>query len=85
MTLSDAGNWFKMLCWAVALGCIAWALLPALFEEWEARKREREKEEMDAYLDRIDPDYERFVHGNGTKRPLLEVERDDSIEPWKRY
>lgn len=84
MTLSDVGFWFRQVAWFVAFVIAVWALAPIIAEEWRARKREREKEQMDAYLDRIDPDYERFVHGNGTRVPLRDVEADDSLNPWKR-
>jgi hypothetical protein len=85
MTLSDAGLYFKMFCWAVGFMLVARFALPALVAEWRERKRERESEEFDAYLESIDPDYERFVHGNGTKVPLRDVEEGRIIDPWKRY
>jgi hypothetical protein len=85
MTLSDVGFYFRDFAWLVALLIAVWALAPVIAEGWRERKRQREKEEMDSYLDRIDPDYERFVHGNGTKVPLRDIEQNDSIDPWKRY
>jgi hypothetical protein len=85
MTLSDAGLYFKMVCWVIGFALAARVFWPTIKEGLEQRRADREKEEFNAYLDRIDPDYERFVHGNGTKVPLRDVERDDSIDPWKRY
>lgn len=81
MTLTEVGFYFRGIAWAVGLITFAWAVAPFIVDEWRARRRQQEKEEIDAYLDRIDPD----LSGNGTPVLLKRSEQKPIIDPWKRY
>jgi hypothetical protein len=85
MTLSDAGFYFQYVAWGVAALIAIWAIAPLIAAEWRSWKRDVEKGEIDGYLDRLDPEYERTLEGNGTWVPLQRSDPRRTVDPWKKH